>query len=316
MIHFNSTVHPIDFSQLSGAQFERLVFALLVRRYHWIELDWFGQLGDDQGRDIVGVREDDWGHRQLVVVACANWQRLTIEKATGDIDKIAKGPRGLPDQVIIVAGGKVSSDLKTKAKAHAAGAGIIGSEVWSGPEVEELLRVHAESVLRRFLNGERLPDEPSSLLAFIAQSIPMSDEEGLRAVAHLFDRPAFFTPFHGESSLPAFRRAINDTIEALNTGLCRNREGKLVGVIRARSSFQAEPLRKQLAETVRKLSRIRSAFDEHLRRGTIKPCGCPDPDCPTFILDQEAVNQLNRLRQDLLEHLAKTLPTFDVQPEY
>lgn len=48
-----ATVHLLDFTVLSGTEFERLVFAFLWRRWPWRRLDWYGQLGDDRG---VGPR--------------------------------------------------------------------------------------------------------------------------------------------------------------------------------------------------------------------------------------------------------------------
>lgn len=126
-----------------------------------------------------------------------------------------------------MAGGKVSAELKTKVASHAAILKFPRVEVWSGPEFEEQLRAFAETVARRFFNGEELPDEPLALHSFVVDT-PASEEEGLRLVAHLFDRPAFQTSFGSESSLPAFRQALANTIEALNTGLWRARDGALI----------------------------------------------------------------------------------------
>lgn len=209
---FNKTVHPFDFENLSSSDFERLVFAFLCRRWAWKVLNWYGQLGDDGGRDILGVREDEWGREETVVVACANWRRLTAEKARGDLDKIA-GSMEPPSHVILIAGGKVSADLKTKISSHAQTIKFPNVEVWSGPEFEEQLRAYAETVARRFFSGEVLPDETSAIRAFVVET-PASEEEGLRLVARLFDRPAFQTPFQYESSLPAFQQALRYAIHA------------------------------------------------------------------------------------------------------
>ena len=51
MIRVVATVHPIDFRVLSGHEFERFEFALLWRRWSWTQLDWYGQLGADGGRN-------------------------------------------------------------------------------------------------------------------------------------------------------------------------------------------------------------------------------------------------------------------------
>ena len=149
---FNKTVHPFDFENISGIEFERLVFAFLCRRWSWDSIDWRGQVGGDEGRDIVGARDDEHGEPLLVVVACANRQALTARKALGDLDKIAASqPR--PSHVLIVAGGSVSADLKGKIAEHAKGLKLWRVDVWSGAEFEEQLRAYADSVAARFFRG-------------------------------------------------------------------------------------------------------------------------------------------------------------------
>jgi hypothetical protein len=313
MMRPTATVHPLDFSQLSGTDFERLVFAFLWRRWPWSQLDWYGQLGDDQGRDIWGYRENDWGAPELVVVACANWQRLTVTKAKGDIDKIVAGPRGCPMHLIFVAGGKVSGDLKTRVTDYARAAGISKAEVWSGSEFEELLRHHAESVLRRFLGGEVLPDESLALRNFVAAT-PPDEQETLRMLGRLFDRPAFTTPFHMESSLSGFRRAISDTIEAINTGIYRTRDGTIISRLPSKSDFGPK-IKDQLDNITRQLNGLRMAFDSYLRSGAVWPCTCGKPDCPVFGLRPEAAHDLNNRRECILNTVRQVVPGFDVVPE-
>lgn len=315
MLRTTATVHPIDFGQLSGHEFERLVFAFLCRRWRWIQLDWHGQLGDDGGRDIWGLRENDWGREELVVVACANWRRLTVAKATDDIDKVIGEGKGVPDHVIVMAGGKVSADVKTKVRKHAEKQQIRRSEVWSGPEFEEQLRYHAESVLRRFFEGEALPDEPDALRVFVADT-QASEDEALRALGPLFDRPAFYTPFYSESSLPAFRRAISDTIEAINTGIYRNREGVVVRRIPAKNDFTSNQVRGSLDSVVRDLNRLRVLFDDGIRKGRIEQCGCGEPDCPTFLVHPEAAQDLDEVRGRILRTAQELIPGLKIRPEF
>lgn len=84
-------------------------------------------------------------------------------------------------------------------------------------EFEENLRVHAESLLKRFIQGEDFPEEPDRLEQFVNSTKARSDDEILALMAFCFDRPAFTTPFKFESYLPAFDRAMTDTISAINT---------------------------------------------------------------------------------------------------
>src|SRR6266542_5176342 len=69
-----ATVHRIHFDDLSSVNFERLVFAFLLRTNDWLSLDWYGQAGGDSGRDIWGVRENDlFPSGQKLCALCANW---------------------------------------------------------------------------------------------------------------------------------------------------------------------------------------------------------------------------------------------------
>jgi hypothetical protein len=315
MIRPTATVHPLDFSQLSGHDFERLVFAFLWRRWSWVRLDWYGQLGDDDGRDIVGHREDKFGQLKLVVFACANWQRLTVEKAKSDIDKIIVGPLGLPNQLILISGGKVSASLKTRVSEYGRAVGIPEVEVWSGPEFEEMLRHHAESVLRRFFGGEALPDDPLALREFVAVA-PSSEEEALRILGRLLDRPAFTTPFHMESSLPGFRQAISDTIEAINTGIYRTGDGTMISRLPSRHDFANVDYNQNLSEIARQLNGLRIAFDGYIKGGQVKPCECNNPDCHLFICEPKAVEDLNRRRREIIRIAYKVIPDFHIVLDY
>lgn len=309
---FNKTVHPFDFENLSPSDFERLAFAFVCRRWAWKVLDWYGQLGDDGGRDILGVREDEWGRDETVVVACANWRRLTAEKALGDLDKIAASMTP-PPHVLLLAGGKVSADLKSKVASHAAKLNFPRVEVWSGPEFEEQLRAFADTVARRFFNGEELPDDPIALRAFVVET-PASEAEGLRLIARLFDRPAFQTAFNYESSLSAFRQALTNTIEALNTGLWRARDGALITRIPSKNDFANPAVKAALNKAVTDITHLRATFDDFLRQQLVKPCGCVQPDCPVFTIERAAADKLNDQRRSLLEKLRQVVPDIVVSP--
>jgi hypothetical protein len=138
----------------------------------WYSLDWNGQTGADEGRDIVGIRDSEYGNKVTVVVACANWRSFTSTKGISDIDKLVSSLPALPYEVIVVAGNAVSAATKTKCQEHATAKGIAFTQVWSGSEFEEHLRFHAASVLQRFFNGEPLPDESADLRIFVQQLLP------------------------------------------------------------------------------------------------------------------------------------------------
>lgn len=299
-INFTKTVHPVNFSDLSGREFERLVFATLLRMYAWHTLDWFGQTGGDEGRDIIGVRDDEYGNKMSVVVACANWKSFTSAKGNSDIDKLAKSLSKLPDELILVAGTAVSGGVKEKCRKHAASLGVARVQVWSGPEFEEYLRFHAESVLQRFFRGEALPDDPVALRAYVQQIDPLTEREAGELIARLFKRPAFSSPIRNESSLPAFRAAIGDTINALNTGVWRDREGTVVSRIPSRFSFPDKRVQEALEECVNALNALRMSFDDGLRAKRVQPCECGRADCPIFMIDTDYCERLERERREVI----------------
>jgi uncharacterized protein affecting Mg2+/Co2+ transport len=48
------TTLPIHFEDHSSTEFERHVFAYTVRERDWTSIEWFGQTGQDGGRDVWG----------------------------------------------------------------------------------------------------------------------------------------------------------------------------------------------------------------------------------------------------------------------
>lgn len=304
---FTKSTHPISFSNLSGHEFERLVFAVLLRMRAWHSLNWQGQSGSDGGRDIVGVCDDRYGTTKKVVVACANWKSFTLGKATGDIDSFVKTLGGPPGEVIVVAGSSVSSDTKDKIDEHARSKKIYESQTWSGTEFEELLRFHAPSVLDRFFHGIELPDDEKSLRDFMQKLNPTTAVEAAEMLAELFRRPLFETPIGEESSLPAFRQAIGDTIGALNTGIWRDREGAVISQVPSIASFSDSRVVAGLKDCVSSLNNLRRAFDKGLRDKGIRPCDCGQADCPTFSIDIAYCHQLETLRSKALHHAQDAL---------
>jgi hypothetical protein len=101
-------------------------------------------------------------------------------------------------------------------------------------------------------------------------------------MAALFDRPAFRTPFQQESSLPAFQRAIEDTIAALNTGVWRTREGDEIRRIPSIHHLRDAKIKASVSRAAQSVDRLRRTFVAGLRDGRIRPCSCDQQDCPVF----------------------------------
>jgi hypothetical protein len=141
----------------------------------------------------------------------------------------------------------------------------------------------------------------TELLAHVARAIPPSDDDIIEVLTSALDRPAYRTPFHLESSLPRFREAIAETIETLNTGLTP--QG-----FQLPSKFQIRDpmLRARVDQVVTALVQLRATFDQLVRSGAIKHCGCGQSDCPVFMLSEQAAAEMDRKRNELLV-LASTL---------
>ncbi|MCA1850276.1 MAG: hypothetical protein LC672_04310 [Acidobacteria bacterium] len=114
----------------------------------------------------------------------------------------------------------------------------------------------------------------TELLAFVARYLPSSDADIIAVLTNALDRPAFRTPFRQESSLPRFRDAIAETIETLNTG--RSKHGSQVS---SKYQIRYPHLRSEIDRIVQALVALRASFDNFLRTGELRPCGCGDADC-------------------------------------
>jgi hypothetical protein len=304
-------VQPLHFEDFDGAQFERLVFAYHARAEKWRSLEWYGQVGSDLGRDIWGIRGEVTGGTETVCVQCVNRGRLTFAKAEGDLGKVLKAKNGTPQRFRLVTRSAVSAKMRGKIKDHALSRGVRYCDIWSGAEFEEFLRRDAESLLKRFVEGEIFPDAAPDLLTFAQAGGVMSDDDALSMMAKLFDRPAFYTPIHQESSLGDFKQAITDTIQALGTGIWKARDGQLIARIPSRQQLQDEGLREKLQAVEKALAKLRARFDELVRSGIVRHCDCNNPDCPVYSMPSEAAHELEHLRRDALRLFRATNHGFE-----
>jgi hypothetical protein len=140
------------------------------------------------------------------------------------------------------------------------------------------------------------PDVDRDLLLFAWGTVPIDDHERIALIAMAFDRPAFNTPFLQESSLPAFRQAIDDSICVLKTGVWRTREGETVRRLPTMNDVTDPTVKAALVVTEGKLIELRTTFDSLLRSGDLTHCGCGKPDCAVYQLRDGAAHQLTTAR--------------------
>lgn len=146
------TVHRLPFYLLGGDGFEHLVFAFLRKTGNWISITWLGETGQDKGKDIWAVKSDGTHCFQ-----CANYEQLTPQKVTSDIDKLVNHQH-IPDFLTILCGGKVTNSIRQRAIDYGKSKGIKSVTIYSGRELEEKIRKEAPEILKRFFEGQAFPE--------------------------------------------------------------------------------------------------------------------------------------------------------------
>ncbi|HEK0718895.1 TPA: hypothetical protein SMP42_001966 [Pseudomonas aeruginosa] len=254
---------------------------------------------------------DDWPARKTII-QCANRDTLTLAKAKADMTKAVNATGGRPDAFKFISRGTVSDTSRVRIEQAAAALGVVHVTIWSGVEFEENLRLRAEYLLHRFVHGIEFPDAEAEIRRFVDDFPDLSDAEVLQLMAAVFDRPAFYTPFHQESSLPAFQQAIEDTIGALNTGIWRTREGDEIRRIPSIHHLRDQRIRAVLEKVVRQVDELRRIFVARLKEGEIQHCGCGNPDCPTYILTHRVASELDEARRKILTTFRSVHTSFGV----
>jgi hypothetical protein len=288
----NKTVHRIHFDDLSWSDFERLIFAFVKRLRSWKTIDWLGQSGHDEGQDIWGEN-----HGETYCYLCANYQALTLKKAKDDVDKLVKA-NAIPDNLVVVCGGKVAAGINKSIKSYAQGVGINNVEVWSGADIEENMRLQAPELLKRFFEGNSFPEN----------SAAMTDTQIIKELVDCFDRPAFKTLFYREVNIPDFGKAITDTIEVLNTGVHRLRDGTLIKQIPSRHQLKDAGLKAKIADLYELVVKLRDTFVDLSRKKEIESCGCGDSDCPVYMLSDNACKKMDQIRHEIFGTIRNIKP--------
>ena len=151
-----------------------------------------------------------------------------------------------------------------------------------------------------------------NLSTFVLEAEEFDDAKLLDAYASCFDRPAFTTPFRQESNIHHFKKAISDTIEALQTGVHRLRDGTVIKRFPSISEISDANINQSLREIVVDLQKLRAAYDNLVNAKEIRLCGCGQDDCPVHMLSSRACHEMDRLRNDILNKFKRIYPQFKV----
>jgi hypothetical protein len=296
------TPAPLRFDDLDGSEFERLVFAYHVRTEPAYAFEWYGQAGKDHGRDIVGIRKTQDNLGSSFLITCANWRDFTVAKATNDLNASIASKLGVPHRVRFVTGSRtIPASHRDAIKTYCETRRVYDCEIWSSTEFEEHLRAKAENLLRRLFNGEDFPDGVEDLVQFSRNTPPANDVEVLIMLARALDRPAFTDYIAQESSLPAFRQAIEDAICVINTGMWKTRDGAIIAQLPSKHEISSQKVRTALDKTVIRLRALRTKFDDALRCGNLRPCECGQIDCPIYFMSDRTALGLEATRGKVLQ---------------
>lgn len=126
------------------------------------------------------------------------------------------------------------------------------------------------------------------------------DEEILAAIATVLDRPAMTEPF-GSCRQGHLQKALSDTIETLNTGVHRLRDGTEIKRFPSRHELRDKTARDTVDELVGMLGELRALHARLIEAGTIRSCGCsvhPPTDALMDDLRRRVLDAFRRIKPD------------------
>ncbi len=134
--------HLLPFNRLSAETFERLCL-WLVKREGFTSVQYLGEAGSDQGRDLVAYRGG-----QRYAFQCKRVARFGPREATQEIAKLRSLPASeWPDEVVFVVVSPVSA--KTRRTAWSSWGSERGCHFWTGAELDERVKRYPD-LLREF----------------------------------------------------------------------------------------------------------------------------------------------------------------------
>lgn len=145
------------------------------------------------------------------------------------------------------------------------------------------------------------------------ETIIPDDEQIIEDLIKCFDRPAFVTPFMMESNLPNFEKAIEDTIQAVNTGIYCLRDGTEITRIKPRFSISDRKSKEILGEIVNNLIVLKMKYHEFLTTGDIKRCDCGRLDCGVHLISPKACFEMDKIRKQILLQLKTLSPKSEIR---
>ncbi len=139
----------LPFDQLSPADFERLCL-WLARREGFEDIEYLGETGSEQGRDLLARRAD-----RRFTFQCKRVQRFTAANAIHEVKKIRSLPDSeQPDELIFVVTKAVSA--ATRRSAREAWGEAQTCQFWCGAELDERVKRYPDILTEFFDLGNAL----------------------------------------------------------------------------------------------------------------------------------------------------------------
>lgn len=141
----------LGWSQLSPADFERLVFNLIDRTKGYVNPQWLTDTNaPDRGRDlsVERVSEDDLtgSRRYRIILACKHTRSVNLSVLAGLREQMKRWEPPRVDELIVVTTGRFTTDAIDYAERHNHGQEVMRLELWPGSHLERLLASRPELI--------------------------------------------------------------------------------------------------------------------------------------------------------------------------
>ncbi len=153
-VHASRTINPLHFEDLEPHRFEDLVRQLAYGFKQWLRLEDRGKLGNDEGKDILGVegiiselerhQEEEEQQEEAVIIEEREWRfQCKREKQIGpaDIRRIVQEAikSGVPYGLVIAVACNVSDKCYSAFHEERLKHGVKEGQLWTKSRIEDML---------------------------------------------------------------------------------------------------------------------------------------------------------------------------------
>ena len=133
------------------------------------------------------------------------------------------------------------------------------------------------------------------------------DRDLLEAYSIFFNRPAFMDDIFSEGNMEHMKKAIADTAYALNTGISRDREGRIIVQTKGYTSLNNKSWQKKIEDVVQKLYALEKCLSYGEDRGLFRQAQSNSEYCWYIFNDSKFAMEINDLRKQILDKFSEVL---------